>query len=276
MDSIKITRQDIERAYNGSYFDIRGIKIAAPADSLMAKGMTEVVLDSFGNYLGYTNEEVEDLGGEGIYILPDRELGREDVVIDAGAYVGDFSAYASTMGAKVYAFEPDEGMYKILKQTVELNERIIPVNFALSDKKGKYRFYTNSANPGSSTLYGGRAWIYPMILIRTRCARDLMKYIFRLSLFKEMVTAERIKTITLDSFVESNNIKVTFIKADIEGSEEFLLKGAANVLQTMEPDISMCTYHRPGDREILENLIKQINPNYRVIQKKKKLYAYVP
>ncbi|MDR1257211.1 MAG: hypothetical protein LBJ86_05650 [Spirochaetaceae bacterium] len=44
-----------------------------------------------------------------------------DIVIDAGAWIGDFSAYAASKGASAYAFEPTPYMFKTLRKTAELN-----------------------------------------------------------------------------------------------------------------------------------------------------------
>jgi hypothetical protein len=44
-----------------------------------------------------------------------------DIVIDAGAWIGDFSAYASAKGAVVYAFEPTALIFTELKRTSEFN-----------------------------------------------------------------------------------------------------------------------------------------------------------
>ncbi len=91
---------------------------------------------------------------------------------------------------------------------------------------------------------------------------------------KEITTAE---TVTLDSFVRENNLeRVDFIKADIEGFERHMLLGAQETLRKFAPKLALCTYHLPDDPQVLENLIKQANPNYNVVQKRKKLYASVP
>jgi hypothetical protein len=44
-----------------------------------------------------------------------------DTVIDAGAWIGDFSAYAAAKGAVSYAFEPFANIFKTLRNTAELN-----------------------------------------------------------------------------------------------------------------------------------------------------------
>jgi hypothetical protein len=67
--------------------------------------------------------------------------------------------------------------------------------------------------------------------------------------------------------------RVDFIKADIEGAERGLLSGAKNVLKEFSPKLSLCTYHLPDDCEVLERLILEANPKYKVRQGPNKLYA---
>jgi hypothetical protein len=54
-----------------------------------------------------------------------------------------------------------------------------------------------------------------------------------------------------------------------------MLMGAKYVLKTFAPILSICTYHNPEDPVILANIIREANPNYKIIQRKMKLYAYV-
>jgi FkbM family methyltransferase len=56
-----------------------------------------------------------------------------DIVVDAGAWIGDVSAYAAQKGATVYAFELSNIMRQFLNNTVELNGNIIVVPYGLSD-----------------------------------------------------------------------------------------------------------------------------------------------
>ena len=80
----------------------------------------------------------------------------------------------------------------------------------------------------------------------------------------------------MDSFVNTSHLsQVDFIKADIEGAERQMLKGAAQVLREFAPKLAICTYHYPDDPQVLEEIIKEANPQYKVIHKWKKLFAYV-
>jgi hypothetical protein len=68
---------------------------------------------------------------------------------------------------------------------------------------------------------------------------------------------------------------VDFIKADMEGAERDMLKGATNVLKTFALKPAICTCHLPDDSEVLENIIKEANPAYTVVHLRHKLFAAV-
>jgi hypothetical protein len=88
---------------------------------------------------------------------------------------------------------------------------------------------------------------------------------------------EEIAITTLDKFVQEHNLKrIDFIKADIEGSERDMLKGARSVLKEFAPKLALCTYHLPDDPQVLENIILESNPRYRVKHISKKLFAAAP
>ncbi|MDR1725300.1 MAG: FkbM family methyltransferase [Bacteroidales bacterium] len=175
-----------------------------------------------------------------------------DVVIDAGAWIGDFSAYCSSKGATTYAFEPTKQMYDWLQQTKELNEeagggKINTIAAALGDRTGEMDIFIETRSSGANSISMDRGEI-----------------------------KETIAVVKLDDFVKENNIeKVDFIKADIEGAERDLLRGATEVLKTFAPKIAICTYHLPDDPEVLEEIIKTANPAYTVIQMRHKLFAAV-
>ncbi|MDR1741231.1 MAG: FkbM family methyltransferase [Synergistaceae bacterium] len=73
-----------------------------------------------------------------------------DIVIDAGAWIGDFSAYASVKGATVYAFEPAARTYALLLKTAELNKNIHAVNKGLGDAESTAIMSLNGTTRGNS------------------------------------------------------------------------------------------------------------------------------
>ncbi len=189
--------------------------------------------------------------GEGPYLYKDVQIKKGDVVIDAGANLGLFSALASSLGAIVYAFEPVKSTReKYLEKTAQLNENINIVPLALSNTIG------NILIKGDSNVSAS------IVESRNQKQGDLIN--------------EIVSTTTLDDWVKQNNIsKIDFIKADIEGAERLMLEGAQWVLKNFAPKLAICTYHLPDDKKVLTDLILKANPNYKIIHKWKKLYACV-
>ncbi|MDR2965769.1 MAG: FkbM family methyltransferase [Treponema sp.] len=57
-------------------------------------------------------------------------------------------------------------------------------------------------------------------------------------MFNGTILANKVKTITLDKFIEKNNIsKMDILKIDIEGNELYALKGGINGIKRFRPII---------------------------------------
>ncbi len=82
---------------------------------------------------------------------------------------------------------------------------------------------------------------------------------------------------TLDNFVLENKIeRVDFIKADIEGAERLMLKGAEQTIRKFKPSIAIRIYYLPDDPEVIEAMLKDFVPEYRIEKfGHKTLYAYL-
>lgn len=190
-------------------------------------------------------EIIESFGLEGPYCFENVTVNKGDVVVDAGAFMGDWSAVAAAMGGRVYAFEPSPDYYAriLLHQTALLN------NF--------------------NVIESG--------LGETACTKLLNTTVIAGEQAVNDDKGSPCKLITVDSFAEEKNIHVDFIKSDIEGYERYMLKGAARVLKEDCPKLAIRTYHtnQGNDYEYLPKLIKEINPAYNIIMRRKTLYAYV-
>jgi len=228
-----------------NHLNINGILLPILTDKILKGNLITEFLDFIYPYLynDYSNTD-----GEGPYLYHQVQIKKGDIVIDAGANIGMFSALASHLGGIVYAFEPvKEIREKYLEKTAQLNPNINIVPLALSNNNGE-------------TLIKGGIGDSSIIFERQ----------------KDDTFSEIVKTITLDDWVKQNNIpKVDFIKADIEGAERLMLEGTQWVLKTYAPKLAICTYHLPDDKEVLTNLILQANPNYKIEYAWKKLYAWV-
>jgi FkbM family methyltransferase len=240
----------------GESYNFNGIILPKVEDTTTLRFIYEDVLAIYtkenDNYHYSVVHEYEKKSTEGpfCYVSKKNEkiiIEEGDVVIDAGAWIGDFSAYCAKKKAFVYAFEPTSSTIKYLRKTIELNKaedyiNIVPMG--LSDKTEIKRF--NDFDTGSANSVDDNGNI-------------------------------EIQTTTLDDWAKEVSIpKIDFIKADIEGFERKLINGARWILKTHEPILSICTYHLSDDPFVLEKLIKKINPKYKIIQRKMKLYAYVP
>lgn len=64
--------------------------------------------------------------------------------------------------------------------------------------------------------------------------------------------------VTIDEFLSGREKQDLFIKMDIEGAERMALEGAKETLTTgRNIQLSICTYHRKGDLEYMEALMKK-------------------
>lgn len=67
---------------------------------------------------------------------------------------------------------------------------------------------------------------------------------------------------TLDNIVK--DLKVTFIKMDIEGAEEMALYGAERIIQENKPILAISIYHRLEDYYKIPLIIKNFNEDYKL------------
>lgn len=237
------------------YFDFNGIKIPQLEASYLG-GLGTVYIDTFHIHCQYKNnyEKINikeyDQMAEGPYCVPYEDgnvmVEKGDVVIDAGAWIGDFAAYASYYGAKaVYCFDIDCDNIEVLKKTAELNQGLQIVHAGVGDSN------RNVSIKGASNA----------TKIDSKNEDDNLG----------------VRMVALDDFVLANDIgKIDFIKADIEGFERKMLKGAINILKKHEPKLSICTYHLPDDVEVISNIILEANPRYKIVYRQHKLCAWVP
>jgi FkbM family methyltransferase len=190
---------------------------------------------------------------EGPYELDSLKLNSGDVVFDCGASLGMFSAVASAKGCNVHAFEPiHEVIENYLIKTASWNPNIKVVEAALWDKNEILEFEIKQDRI-SSHVTGTQ-----------NCPSDTRE-------------KRKIQAFSIDEYVRNNGVeRIDFIKADIEGAERYMLKGAKETLKRYQPKLSLCTYHLPDDPKVMREIILNANPNYVIKEQYKKMYCYVP
>lgn len=136
-------------------------------------------------------------------------------IIDIGANRGNVSTALALLfpNADIFAFEPIDKEYAILKKRVRRFLNVTPVNVALSNKNGKVPFFINLHSPSSSMLPFSRLGKKEMPLV------TISKKTF-------------VNSQTLDSFFQGKKMKLPiFMKIDVQGAEKIVLNGGKKLLR---------------------------------------------
>ena len=159
---------------------------------------------------------------------------KEKDIIDAGAFIGDSAIIFERKFTNKFirSFEATANNYNLMLQTLKLNDsqRIIPIQKALGAKEDILEI----------SIWGSGSSIH----------------------HKVSEQSEKVKVITLDSYVKENNIEVGFIKVDIEGFEQEFLKGAIETIKTQKPAMLLSIYHNANDFFEIKPLIESWNLGY--------------
>jgi FkbM family methyltransferase len=140
--------------------------------------------------------------------LPHYKILEGDVIVDAGAGIGNESVYFSRLvknNGLVLALEPHPATFRCLKKTISLNDikNIIPIDIALSSKDEELAISSEENHLANSVR----------------------------SINEDNSNSINIKAQTLDSILSKNKIdRVNFLKMNIEGMEYQALLGSKNLL----------------------------------------------
>jgi FkbM family methyltransferase len=165
------------------------------------------------------------------YEVEQTKVGNDDIVIDCGAAEGLFSLMVAKRCRKVYAIEPLPRFVESMKLTFSKFDNVEIVPCALSDEKG---FEKMSSRGVLSSMVG---------------------------LDEDGV---RVKVNTVDNLFVKKRIRVDYIKADLEGYEMKMLRGASETIRAYDPKIAITTYHKANDAEEISAFLKHINPSYNI------------
>jgi FkbM family methyltransferase len=127
-------------------------------------------------------------------------------VIDIGAHIGIYTVEMAKIAKRVHSFECSPKTYNYLCANIllrDLSYKVKTYNTALSDKKGITKYYIRDPKDGGGNGISG-------------FEKD-----------RDTPTID-VPMIELDTF---NLTNIGFIKMDVEGHEEFVLRGAVKTLE---------------------------------------------
>ena len=151
-----------------------------------------------------------------------------DILLDIGTAEGLFPLTVIEQCRHIYMVEPGTIFNKCLEKTFKAyKDKVTIFNVAVGNHDGEIYFDENSLDGKVST--------------------------------ENSVTKTEIRKI--DSLIGSS--PVTYIKADIEGFEEEMLRGAEQTIKRNKPKIAITTYHTENDPNEIISIIKGFVPEYK-------------
>ena len=182
--------------------------------------------------------------GEQYFSIKEFTRNEFDVIVDAGAFVGDtVEEYVKrgVEGVKIYAFEPFEEALRKLKGRLQrlknewplANEDITIIPAGVAETSGRINF---------SVANGA-------MLKPNESGRES--------------EGESIEVFSLDDFFKDKP-PFTLLKADIEGGELGMLKGAEKMIKEHRPKMTLSIYHSPFDFARIAEFVHQLVPEYRM------------
>ena len=168
-------------------------------------------------------------------------------ILDLGANVGHYTALLATKypKSKVFSVEASPTIFPILKSNCKLNNlsNLVLYNRAISDKDD----------------------ITIEIFEKDSLSTIHKQFLNGLHIPTEKIRREKVRTLTIDSLIESENLDpVILLKMDIEGAEVEGLKGASSALRKKTIKNLIIEYHSIGNRTYITNLLKDLGYSYSV------------
>jgi len=168
------------------------------------------------------------------------KLAPDDVIIDAGAFIGDTAVFFHHKLAgrcRVHSFELLDENLALLVHNLERNgvpdDHVVINKLALADRTGDVLVIGDGASQSSTSIFG------------------------------KGQQGQQVETVTLDDYVMAMNLeRVDFIKMDIEGAEVLALRGARQTIRHFKPKLAICLYHKWDDVVTIPQLIDSMGVDY--------------
>ncbi|MBD5531542.1 MAG: FkbM family methyltransferase [Lachnospiraceae bacterium] len=156
------------------------------------------------------------------------------VFVDGGAWVGDSIYWFKKKlgGQKIISFEPGDRQFARLCERYGKDEKIILKKAGLWSSSGKLMFENSEAGGDARIVADGNS-------------RDCVG----------------IPVVSIDELEECRD--ASFIKMDIEGSEQEALKGAEETIRRNHPILAICLYHSNEDMVHIPKWLHDHFPEYK-------------
>lgn len=171
-------------------------------------------------------------------------LGENEVFVDCGGYNGDtirlFLQKCNNSFEYIYSFEIESGNFS------QLVDYIKSLPYDISGKisaMNKGLWYCKETMPIYGCSFG------------TRVGGEALQST------EEIESLSIIEFDALDSILEHRE-DITFIKMDIEGSEQAAMQGAKEIIKSKQPKLAISVYHKPEDAYEIPLLIHELNSHY--------------
>jgi FkbM family methyltransferase len=154
-----------------------------------------------------------------------------DLIFDIGAYDGHKTAAFLALSQRVVCCEPDEENFKVLKiRFRNKKSRVIIENKAVSDKDGEARLHIHHDASAFNTL--SDRWVELLENDNKEKWDEKIRF----------VQTKTVTTTTLDHLIDKYGVP-DFIKIDVEGFEQWVLKGLSHLIsclsfETLLPEYS--------------------------------------
>ena len=178
----------------------------------------------------------------GLYDTAPQQLARVNgkVIMDVGGYIGDTVLVFRDLfpQAQIYTYEPVAANYSRICHT-----------FAQDIASGRVHAFQQGVGEkaGSMQLNFSRAGDSTATLLKAPMPANVQ---------------QEIEIVTIDEVVAQNNLQVGLIKADVEGFEPEVVRGALETIKSQKPLLILAIYHRATEYYELKPYLESLNLGY--------------
>lgn len=156
---------------------------------------------------------------------------RGEIILDIGTAEGLMPLTVVDLCEHIYMVEPSVAFCKSLNQTfADYKHKTTIFNYAVGNEDGIISFDENSLDGTVSK--------------------------------ENNSNLSKIEIHKIDTILNQNQ-RITYLKADIEGFEQEMLKGAQETIKRNKPKIAITTYHTQNDPQEIIDLITGFVPEYK-------------